>query len=125
LLAQLFKLKLSGQYCKRYGWEHTNFNTRLQPTQIGLGTTSTNSSVLQLDYGYGTTTHNGNLLGQTVTIPGLGLSQTYGSDALNRLETAGENAGVSWKQKFLYDRYGFSLPRMSSKVDLKYHCLHA
>ena len=33
-------------------WEHTNFNSRLQPLQIGLGTSATNSSILQLDYGY-------------------------------------------------------------------------
>ncbi len=87
-------------------WEHTNFNTRLQATQIGLGTVSTNSSLLQLDYGYGTTANNGNVLSQTITIPGLTLSQAYTYDPLNRLETANENTGVSWKQKFLYDRFG-------------------
>lgn len=87
-------------------WEHTNFNSRLQPIQIGLGTSSTNSSVLQLDYDYGTTTNNGNVAGHTITIPGLTLSQSYTYDMLNRLETANENGGTSWKQKFLYDRYG-------------------
>jgi RHS repeat-associated protein len=87
-------------------WEHMNFNLRLQPTQIGLGTASTNSSVLQLDYGYGTTTNNGNLQSHTMTMPGLTLTQNYTYDALNRLETATENGGSSWKQKFLYDRYG-------------------
>ena len=49
-------------------WEHTNFNSRLQPTQIGLGTSPTNSSVLQLDYGYGTTLNNGNVLSQNIVI---------------------------------------------------------
>jgi len=87
-------------------WEHTNFNVRLQPTQIGLGTSSTDSSVLQLDYGYGTTANNGNVLSQTTTIPGLTLSQVYGYDALNRLETASENLGASWTQNFSYDRFG-------------------
>lgn len=87
-------------------WEHTNFNTRLQPTQIGLGTTSTNSTVLQLDFNYGTTQNNGNLQSQTITMPGLSLSQTYTYDRLNRLETAVESDGASWKQKFTYDRYG-------------------
>jgi RHS repeat-associated protein len=87
-------------------WEHSNFNTRLQVTQIGLGTAATNSSVLQLDYGYGATANNGNLLSQSITIPGLTLNQSYTYDALNRLQTANENGGVSWKQKFLYDRYG-------------------
>ncbi len=79
---------------------------RLQPTQIGLGSTSTNSTILQLELNYGTTQNNGNLLTQIITMPGLSLSQTYTYDALNRLETAVENAGSSWKQKFTYDRYG-------------------
>jgi len=87
-------------------WEHTNFNLRLQSTQVGLGTAATNSSLLQLDFDYGTTTNNGNLLGQTITLPGLTLTQVYAYDALNRLETTNENSGSSWKQKFLYDRYG-------------------
>lgn len=87
-------------------WEHANFNSRLQPIQIGLGTASTNSSVLQLDYDYGTTANNGNVLTQTITIPGLTQTQTYTYDELNRLATARENNGTSWKQKFLYDRYG-------------------
>ena len=87
-------------------WEHTNFNLRLQPIQIGLGTAATNSSVLQLDFDYGTATNNGNLLSQNITIPGLSLTQSYTYDALNRLETAKENSGNSWKQKFLYDRFG-------------------
>jgi len=49
-------------------FEHTDFNSRLQPTQIGLGTTTTGAasiSVLGLDYLFGTTNNNGNVLGQT------------------------------------------------------------
>lgn len=99
-------------------WEHTTFNSRLQPEQIGLGTASTNSNVLKLDYGYGTTNNSGNVQSQTITLPGLTLAQTYSYDALNRLETAAEtNAtapclnqdGVAtscWKQKFAYDVFG-------------------
>jgi YD repeat-containing protein len=93
-------------------WEHTNFNTRLQPMQIGLGTSSSNSSVLQLDYGYGTTANNGNVLSQIITVPTIGgvtgftATQTYTYDALNRLATAQENPGGSWTQNFTYDRYG-------------------
>jgi RHS repeat-associated protein len=87
-------------------WEHANFNLRFQPTQIGLGTTAANSSVMQLDYNWGTTANNGNLIGQTLTIPGLTLTQAYTYDSLNRLETATENGGSSWKLKFGYDRYG-------------------
>jgi RHS repeat-associated protein len=93
-------------------WEHTNFNSRLQVIQIGLGSTSTNSAFLQLDYGYGTTDNNGNLQNQIITIPTVGgvtgftATQTYTYDAVNRLATAQENNGDSWKQNFDYDRYG-------------------
>ena len=93
-------------------WEHTNFNLRLQPTQIGLGSASTSSSVLQLDYAYGTTTNNGNVQSQTITVPTIGsatgftATQTYGYDSLNRLSSAQENNGSSWTQNFSYDRYG-------------------
>ena len=93
-------------------WEHTNFNSRLQAIQIGLGTTSTNSTILNLDYGYGTTNNNGNVQSQTITVPTVGsvtgfmATQNYTYDSLNRLETAQENNGSSWRQNFSYDRYG-------------------
>jgi RHS repeat-associated protein len=93
-------------------YEHTTFNSRLQPTQIGLGIVSTDSSILRLDYGYGATSNNGNVLSQTITAPGLSLSQCYGYDRLNRLATAEERSGANcagvqqWKQAFIYDRYG-------------------
>ena len=87
-------------------WEHTNFNNRLQPTQIGLGTSGTDSSVLKLDYGYGTTTNNGNVASQTITIGSTVMNQTYGYDALNRLSSASENSGASWSQSNGFDRYG-------------------
>jgi RHS repeat-associated protein len=94
-------------------WEHTNFNNRLQPTQIGLGTSGTDSSVLKLDYGYGTTTNNGNVMSQTITAPSLTVNQCYGYDSLNRLTSAEEkNGGTAcsgtqqWKQAFTYDRFG-------------------
>ncbi len=93
-------------------WEHTNFNSRLQPQQIGLGSASTNSSMLQLDYSYGTTTNNGNVQSQIITVPTIGgatgftATQTYGYDSLNRLSSAQENGGASWSQNFTYDRYG-------------------
>lgn len=99
-------------------WEHTTFNARLQPTQIGLGTSASDSSVLKLDYSYGevvdgvldATRNNGNVQSQTITAPGLAtpLAQTYKYDALNRLQSAEEKAGASttWKQVYDYDRYG-------------------
>jgi RHS repeat-associated protein len=86
-------------------WEHTNFNNRLQPLEIGLGTASTNSSKLQLSYNYGGTNNNGNV--QSITsVNGVTVTQTFGYDALNRLTTSTENNGSSWSQTNAYDRYG-------------------
>jgi RHS repeat-associated protein len=99
-------------------WEHASFNSRLQPTQIGLGTAATNSSVLKLDYTYGElvggtldpSRNNGSVQSQAITAPGLAtpLVQSYGYDALNRLQTAEERSGAAstWKQVYSYDRYG-------------------
>jgi RHS repeat-associated protein len=90
-------------------WEHSSFNTRLQPIEIGLGTTQGGIDHLKLNYAYGTTTNNGNVQTQTITIPGgQTLSQSYTYDALNRLKSAEEMNGgsQSWKQTFIYDRFG-------------------
>ncbi len=86
-------------------WEHTDFNSRLQSTQIGLGTSGTDSSTIGLTYNYGTTYNNGNV--QSVSYAGGGLSytQTFGYDHLNRLTTSVES-GSSWSQTNKYDRYG-------------------
>jgi YD repeat-containing protein len=90
--------------------EQAGFNARLQPVQIKLGTVTSPASVVQLDYGYGTTNNNGNLLSQTITAPktaggSLVLTQTYGYDSLNRLVSAGEN-GTAWQQTYDCDRFG-------------------
>ena len=91
-------------------WEHTLFSARLQPTEIGLGTSSVNSTVLQLNYSYGTTDNNGNVRGQTITVPGAPwtYTQVYTYDELNRIQSAEETFGLSsnWKQIYSYDRYG-------------------
>jgi RHS repeat-associated protein len=95
-------------------WEHTNFNSRLQPEEIGLGTSSTDSSKLRLDYGYGAgSTNNGNILSQRIVVsgaPGLDVRQDYTYDELNRLKTATEvttsGSVQQWKQTYDYDRYG-------------------
>jgi hypothetical protein len=34
-------------------WEHTEFNSRLQPLEIRLGTTQAGGDRLKLEYGYG------------------------------------------------------------------------
>jgi len=103
-------------------WEHTSFNTRLQPVEIGLGISATDSGVWKLAYKYGelvngvvqTTRNNGNVASQTVSVPKIGsipaltLTQTYTYDELNRIETAQEKKGstLQWQQTFKYDRYG-------------------
>lgn len=99
-------------------WEHTSLNARLQPTQIALGTSSTDSSVLRLDYNYGVLVNNvldpaknnGNPQSQTIVAPTTSggtttISQAYLYDALNRLSTATELGGA-WSQSYGYDRYG-------------------
>jgi RHS repeat-associated protein len=95
-------------------WESTVFNSRLQPTQIALGTVQNGTDKLKLNYDYGATNNNGNVLSQQITVPttgnaaGFTASQTYAYDSLNRLKSAQETIGgaQSWKQTFIYDRYG-------------------
>jgi RHS repeat-associated protein len=93
--------------------EHTSFNSRLQPVLIGLGTSVTDSSLFRLDYTYGTSNNNGDVMSQKISVPGISqpLVQTYTYDSLNRLEEARENLGtdtgaLQWKQRFTYDRFG-------------------
>lgn len=99
-------------------WERADFNSRLQPVRIRLGSAADVSSVLRLDYAYGLVVggaldaakNNGNLQGQTITMPGAAAPfvQAYVYDELNRLKAADEKAGTTptWKQVYSYDRYG-------------------
>ncbi|MEK6408512.1 MAG: hypothetical protein AABN34_16410 [Acidobacteriota bacterium] len=97
-------------------WEHTDYNGRLQPTLIGLGTSSVDSSLLKLEYTYNTTgqtDNNGNVLTQKITAPetqsgSLVLTQNYSYDALNRLSVAEELISTTsqWKQKYDIDLWG-------------------
>jgi RHS repeat-associated protein len=98
-------------------WESTQFNARLQPTQIALGTTQAATNLLKLDYTYNTTgqaDNNGNVKTQTITAPstpgqsnGFTATQTYNYDSLNRLKDASEVIGTqTWKQTYKYDRFG-------------------
>jgi len=86
-------------------WEHTNFNTRLQPTEIGLGTSGISTSVVGLTYNYGTTNNNSNVLSVSYAGGGLNYTQSFGYDPLNRLTSASES-GSAWSQTNAYDRYG-------------------
>ena len=77
-------------------WESTRFNSRLQPTQIALGTIQSGTDKLKLNFDYGNTNNNGNVLSQTITVPteirnsttynGFTATQTYTYDSLNRIE---------------------------------------
>src|SRR5690606_25547984 len=92
-----------------FRWESTQFNSRLQPTQIALGTTNGTTDILKLDYAYGTTNNNGNVLSQMITVkrPGqsdLVFDQTYTYDSLNRITSAEEKTGATqnWKQAYTF-----------------------
>lgn len=83
-----------------------DYNNRLQPTQIKLGSSGNPTSVVSLGYSYGTTNNNGNVLTHTYNGGGLSYTQSFGYDSLNRLTTTSENSGSSWSQTNGYDRYG-------------------
>jgi RHS repeat-associated protein len=83
-----------------------DYNNRLQPTQIKLGTSGSPTSIVSLGYAYGTTNNNGNVLTHTYSGGGLSYTQTFGYDSLNRLTTSNENSGANWSQTNGYDRYG-------------------
>jgi RHS repeat-associated protein len=97
-------------------FENTQFNSRLQPIQIGLGSSATSQNLLKLNFDYGVADNNGNVKSQTITTPTVGniagfvAMQNYTYDSLNRLKSAVENvsgqANSNWNQVFKYDRYG-------------------
>ncbi|HEV7643588.1 MAG TPA: RHS repeat-associated core domain-containing protein [Pyrinomonadaceae bacterium] len=105
---------LSGLQFGNGHWESADFNSRLQPTRIALGTTQNGTNLLKLDYSYGITGNNGNVLSQAIEVPsngsepGFTATQVYAYDSLNRLKDAAETIGgsPSWRQSFVYDRYG-------------------
>jgi len=105
---------VSSMQLGNFKWESTVFNSRLQPTQIALGSTQNATNLLDLDYTYGTTNNNGNVLTQTITVPTVGsntgftATQTYTYDSLNRIKDAEEtiSSTQTWKQTFIYDRFG-------------------
>lgn len=90
-------------------WENAQFNSRLQPIQLGLGSSQNVQDLWKVNYDYGTTNNNGNVLSQTITVPSINpLVQNYTYDSLNRIKSGTEtqNASETWKQTFTYDRYG-------------------
>jgi RHS repeat-associated protein len=88
----------------------TQFNSRLQPTTMGLGTNGSNLSVLQLQFGYGGTSNNGNVLSQNILFGTTNLRQDYTYDSVNRLggaaETVVPGGAAVWSQTYGYNRFG-------------------
>lgn len=90
-------------------WKSTQFNNRLQPVEIALGTAPGGMQLPRLNHSYGSTVNNGNVLSQTITIPTIGLAtgfvatQAYSYDSLNRLATVAETQyGLTtpeWRQR--------------------------
>ncbi len=95
-----------------YGYSNDKFNNVTSIKEYDFG--QTDSSLLKLQYGYGTTANNGNVLTQTITIGTTVINQNYVYDELNRLQTAQENSGASWSQTYDYDRYGNRAVRNTS-----------
>jgi RHS repeat-associated protein len=103
-------------------WETTQFNSRRQITQIGLGYSDSNTGFWKTNYEYGdwngttldTQKNNNSLARQTITVPtiapatGFTAIQTYNYDSLDRIKSATETigGGQTWKQAFNYDRFG-------------------
>ncbi len=102
-------------------WESTVFNSKLQPTQIALGTVQNGHDQLRLRYTYGDwvsgtineAKNNGNIVKQIINVPTVGTStgfettQKYYYDSLNRIDDATEEISSQiWRQDFSYDRYG-------------------
>ncbi len=97
-------------------WEHSNFNARLQPVEIGLGNTASSGEQWLLTYAYTggcQSANNGNLLSQVITLqtpaPAQTMTQSYCYDPLNRLISASESSsagGNQWSHTYAYDRFG-------------------
>jgi RHS repeat-associated protein len=101
-------------------WESTLVNTRLQPKEMNLGTTQGATNLLRSQYDYGkwesgslnTAKNNGNIGQQVITVPNGGsnlvFTQKYDYDSLNRIKDTTEtgSSGQTWRQGFIYDRYG-------------------
>ncbi len=85
-------------------WERAEFNARLQPTRMGVGSFPAHLDALELLYGYGSTDNNGNVLSQSIGAGQTVFTQNYQYDALNRLWMATDSTG--WAQTYGYDRYG-------------------
>ena len=78
------------------------YNYRLQPTTIEAKSGTT--TPLKLEYDYGTTENNGNILSQKITRTGMTtVTQTYQYRRLNLLKKADEGL---WNETYGYDQWG-------------------
>ena len=82
------------------------YNSRLQTSEIKLGTDGNPTSIVSIAYNYGTTNNNGNVQSIAYSGGGLSYTQSFGYDSLNRLTASNENSGANWSQTNGYDRYG-------------------
>ena len=100
-------------------WETAQFNARQQVTQLGLGTSASNTSLwksglsirrVESDGSVSAAKNTGNIARQILTIPGTSFTQSYKYDSLYRLteakEVTGTNTSPNWTQAFGYDIYG-------------------
>jgi RHS repeat-associated protein len=83
-------------------WEHAEYNSRLQATDLRLGTSQGSSEKWRLENGYSLTANNGNVMSQTLAP--LNVTQSFQYDGVNRLKVASEGAAWSWT--FDYDKFG-------------------
>ena len=76
-------------------YETTGFNNQLQASSMMPGTTAGSGNVWSLSNLYLSPNNNGNVPGQSLTVPGAsGISTAYNYDGANRLAKAMENAGT-------------------------------
>jgi RHS repeat-associated protein len=100
-------------------WESAKFNSRLQVTELAMGSSVGDGSLWKLNYSFGelqtddsidASKNSGNIAKQTINFNGLAnpIYQGYKYDSLNRVTEAKETANgqTTWQQNFGYDRYG-------------------
>jgi RHS repeat-associated protein len=97
-------------------WEHSDYNNRLQPMDINLGTSATDSSTLALTLQYGritdgqldATKNNGNIATEGINAAGTVFNQSFTYDNVNRITSGTEtqNLQTTWSRNFNYDQFG-------------------
>lgn len=88
--------------------EQVEFNNNLQKVKVKLGHSLGDSSLVKIENSYtaGGLGNNGNLRQQIISFGSQTITQDFTFDNYDRLYEAKENGGSSWKQRFIYDRFG-------------------